>query len=58
VRTGERGNPGSESGLSRVDFAAASGTSPSRLSTYLNAKVTPSAALLVRFERVAARRSP
>jgi transcriptional regulator with XRE-family HTH domain len=52
VRTGERGNPGSES------IAAAAGTSPSRLSTYLNAKVTPSAALLVRFERVAARRSP
>lgn len=47
----------SDSGLSRSAFAEAIGTSPSRLSTYLNAKVTPSAALLVRMERVAARRS-
>lgn len=46
-----------ESGLSRADFAEAVGTSTSRLSTYLNAKVTPSAALLVRMERVAARHS-
>lgn len=47
-----------ESDLSRADFAEAIGTSTSRLSTYVNAKVTPSAALLVRMERVAARRSP
>ena len=41
----------------RADFAEAAGTSTSRLSTYLNAKVTPSATMLVRMERVAARRS-
>ena len=46
-----------KSGLSRADFAEAAGTSTSRLSTYLNAKVTPSATMLVRMERVAARRS-
>lgn len=42
------------SGLSQAAFAKRIGTSPSRLSTYLAGKVTPSAALLVRAERVAA----
>lgn len=42
------------SGLSNAEFASLIGTSASRLSTYLSAKVTPSAALLVRIERVAA----
>ncbi len=41
------------SGLSRAEFALRSGTSQSRLSTYCSGSVTPSAALLVRFERVA-----
>lgn len=41
------------SGLTAADFAALLGTSPSRLSTYLSGKVVPSAALLVRAERVA-----
>lgn len=41
------------SGLTRAAFAALVGTSASRLSTYLNAKVTPSAAMLVRIERTA-----
>lgn len=43
------------SGLRRAAFAAAIGTSTSRLSTYLTGKVTPSAALLVRMRRVAVR---
>ena len=42
------------SGLSQAAFAERIGTSASRLSTYLSGKVTPSAALLVRAERVAA----
>ena len=41
------------SGLSRAAFAERIGTSVSRLSTYLSAKVTPSAALLVRMRRIA-----
>lgn len=40
------------SGLTRSEFAQQIGTSPSRLSTYLNGKVTPSAALLLRMSRV------
>lgn len=40
------------SGLSQRDFAARLGTSASRLSTYLNGKVTPGADLLVRAERI------
>lgn len=40
------------SGLSQRDFAAQLGTSPSRLSTYLNGKVTPGADLLVKAERI------
>jgi len=40
-------------GKTKAEFAAAVGTSASRLSTYLNGKVTPSAALLVRIERTA-----
>jgi DNA-binding transcriptional regulator YiaG len=43
------------SGLSGREFAHAIGTSPSRLSTYLSHRVTPSAALLVRMRRVAGR---
>jgi DNA-binding transcriptional regulator YiaG len=43
------------SGLTRAKFASAIGTSTSRLSTYLSGKVTPSAGLLVRMRRVAAR---
>lgn len=39
--------------LSRTEFASRIGTSPSRLSTYVNGKVTPSAALMVRMRRVA-----
>lgn len=42
------------SGLTREEFARSIGTSPSRLSTYLTGKVTPSAALLVRMRRLAA----
>ena len=45
------------SGLSRKEFAEALGTSASRLSTYLSGKVVPSAALLVRMERLARRRA-
>lgn len=44
--------------LSRAQFASQIGTSASRLSTYVNGKVTPSAALLVRMRRVAERRNP
>ena len=40
------------SGLNQRDFATQLGTSASRLSTYLNGKVTPGADLLVRAERV------
>jgi len=43
------------SGLSRADFAARIGASPSRLSTYATGKVVPSAALLVRMRRNASR---
>jgi transcriptional regulator with XRE-family HTH domain len=43
----------SESRLSRAEFASRIGTSPSRLSTYVTGKVTPSAALLVRMRRTA-----
>lgn len=43
-----------ESGFTAAEFAARLGTSPSRLSTYLSGKVVPSAALLVRAERVRA----
>jgi len=39
------------SGLTNARFAEDIGTSASRLSTYLNGKVTPSAAMLVRIER-------
>jgi DNA-binding transcriptional regulator YiaG len=41
------------SGLSRAEFAREIGTSRSRLSTYCTGTVSPSAALLVRMERVA-----
>ena len=45
----------SRSGLTAAAFAREVGTSASRLSTYCNGRVTPSAALLVRMERVARR---
>jgi len=45
------------SGLTNAEFARLVGTSASRFSTYLNGKVTPSAAMLVRIER-AVRDSP
>ncbi len=41
------------SGLTAAEFAQVIGTSASRLSTYVSGKVTPSAAMLVRIERVA-----
>jgi transcriptional regulator with XRE-family HTH domain len=44
-----------ESGLTRADFASRIGTSASRLSTYVNGKVTPSAALLLRMKENAQR---
>ena len=40
------------SGLTRTEFASRTGTSPSRLSTYLAGRVTPSAALLIRMRRI------
>lgn len=43
------------SGLTGAQFAARLGTSPSRLSTYASGRVVPSAALMVRMERVADR---
>ncbi len=41
------------SGLTQAQVAELVGTSASRLSTYISGKVTPSAALLVRLERLA-----
>lgn len=41
-----------QSGLSRAEFAARIGTSPSRLSTYVTGRVVPSATLLVRMRRL------
>jgi DNA-binding transcriptional regulator YiaG len=40
--------------LTKAEFAQLVGTSASRLSTYLNGKVTPSAAMLIRIEHTAA----
>lgn len=42
------------SGLTTAEFASRIGTSRSRLSTYVNGRVTPSAALLVRMQRLVA----
>jgi DNA-binding transcriptional regulator YiaG len=42
------------SGLTTAEFASRIGTSRSRLSTYLNGRVTPSAALLLRMRRLVA----
>ncbi|THV42341.1 helix-turn-helix domain-containing protein [Glycomyces buryatensis] len=42
-----------DSGLARSEFASRIGTSVSRLSTYTTGKVVPSAALMVRIDRVA-----
>lgn len=47
----------SESGLSQAEFASRVGTSASRLSTYMNGKVMPSAGMLLRMRRVAGKRS-
>lgn len=41
------------SGLTAAQFAALVGTSASRLSTYATGRVTPSAAMLLRMERLA-----
>ena len=46
-----------DSGLTRAEFASRIGTSVSRLSTYVTGKVAPSAALIVRIERVVAEAS-
>jgi transcriptional regulator with XRE-family HTH domain len=43
------------SGLSRAEFASRIGTSPSRLSTYITGKVTPSATLKLRIQHTANR---
>lgn len=43
------------SGLTTAEFASRIGTSRTRLSTYRTGRVTPSAALLVRMERLVAR---
>lgn len=43
-----------ESRLTRTEFASRIGTSVSRLSTYATGKVMPSAALMLRIDRVAA----
>ncbi|MGI8949078.1 MAG: helix-turn-helix domain-containing protein [Ornithinimicrobium sp.] len=43
------------SGLTTAEFASRIGTSRTRLSTYRSGQVTPSAALLVRMERMADR---
>ena len=45
------------SGLTKAEFAQRLGTSASRLSTYLSGTVTPSAAVLVRADRVASQPS-
>ena len=46
------------SGCSQRTFAAHIGTSPSRLSTYVNGLVTPSASLMVRIRRAASQLAP
>ncbi len=46
------------SGLTQRQFAARIGTSPSRLSTYVNGRVIPSAAMLLRIRRVAHAQHP
>jgi len=45
-----------ESGLTAARFAVRAGTSSSRLSTYATGKVVPSAAMMLRLERVAGQR--
>lgn len=42
-------------GLTQREFATLVGTSPSRLSTYVTGNVTPSAAMLLRINRMAKR---
>lgn len=46
------------SGLTQRQFASQIGTSPSRLSTYVNGRVIPSAAMLLRIRRVAHAQRP
>jgi transcriptional regulator with XRE-family HTH domain len=41
-----------DSGLTAATFASRAGTSASRLSTYASGKVIPSAAMMLRLERV------
>jgi len=48
----------SSSGLTRPQFAQRIVTSASRLSTYMSGKVTPSAALLRRMQKLAAKTAP
>jgi hypothetical protein len=43
----------SASGLTAAQFAARAGTSSSRMSTYVTGKVVPSAAMMLRLERLA-----
>lgn len=45
------------SGLTTAEFAERVGTSRSRLSTYRAGRVTPSAAMMLRMERMAARQA-
>lgn len=45
------------SGLTRAEFASRLGTSTSRLSTYANGKVVPSATFMVRMRRLGALRA-
>lgn len=49
----EIGSALARTGLTRAELASRLGTSPSRLSTYLSGKVTPSATLLVRLRSLA-----
>lgn len=60
VESGEREQVATEvrraiarSGLSRAEFASRIATSTSRLSTYATGKVTPSATLMLRIQRLA-----
>lgn len=46
-----------DSGLGKAEFARRVGTSASRMSTYLSGKTVPSATLVVRMRRLAARES-
>jgi len=47
-----------EAGTTQADFARRIGTSPPRLSSYVNGSVVPAATLMVRARAVAGRRAP